>query len=280
MTTYFGYLTVREEVIALINEANPGVAPWLNEQLVLTPSHIDWEQDAQNLVVTDGRYLKYQTLEYTLRDFGRLFQLVKTPVLAKEGDTIASVVEKFCSMYNLPPFLPTDFIDEYFLIGTIHFINGKTRIRSTFSEYSLGWIGEIDIYIEDGDTSLVDVVTTTTLEGFSYPDEVEEEKSSAWAFSSHADLMELATPLSALTKDSVLDDVDLIQNIILLLLDQNMVMGEDRVAATEALSTGLYGAVVEYTTTLITGQHALVVPLNVNPLYYGKMFIAFTPPEV
>lgn len=162
---------IRDELVRLINDANPAGPHWAPAELSIEYRSYDPQTDNNTIWVRDltGRYFSYRDFEYHRVEFSLLFKGITPLVQVRDGESVAAVLKRFCTQYGLPTFLASDFEDPSLFTQTVHLIDGRGQLTAVFAEDSLGWHGVLDFGLWDGIPHLSKAIKTTTLDGFSSP---------------------------------------------------------------------------------------------------------------
>lgn len=162
---------IRDELVRLINSANPEGPQWLPAELSLEYKSYDPQTDNNTIWARDttGRFFSYRDFQYHRVEFALLFKGIAPMVMVRDGEGMAAVIRRFCTQYGLPQLLNTDFADSTFFTQQVHLIDGRGKVTTAFAENSLGWHGTLEFGIWDGIPHLDTAITTTKLDGFSSP---------------------------------------------------------------------------------------------------------------
>lgn len=162
---------IRDELVRLIKVANPNGPDWKPSELSITYKSYDPQTDNNTIWVKDltGRFFSYRDFEYHRVEFALLFLGISPVVQVRDGETVSTVLKRFCTQYGLPQFLASDFEDPSLFTQTVHLIDGRGNLTAIFADDSLGWHGILDIGLWDGIPLLSKAIKNTTLDGFSSP---------------------------------------------------------------------------------------------------------------
>lgn len=162
---------IRDELVRLIKVANPGGPNWTPAELSIEYKSYDPQTDNNTIWVRDltNRFFSYRDFEYHRVEFSLLFKGITPMVQVRDGETVATVLRRFCIQYGLPQFLATDFEEASLFTQPIHLIDGRGNLTAIFAENSLGWHGILDIGLWDGIPHLSKAIKNTDLDGFTPP---------------------------------------------------------------------------------------------------------------
>ena len=168
MTTIFGYNTIQDEVVGLINAANADYnADFTSSNLKLTLGDYDTLENRQYFTAVDlsGRYFGViDDLQFFKRNFQTLFKGITIYVQVNSGSTNREILTALCNQQGLPPFTDNDFatglLDLVTEVG-----DTETLINWPIQTSSWGWTGNVTFYLRNTKSSLTTLLGDGNLSG-------------------------------------------------------------------------------------------------------------------
>lgn len=169
MTTIFGYATIKDEIVSLINAANADYgSDFATADLDVSLGEFDIADSRQRFVVKDlsGKYFGIRNdVGVFKRNFQTLFRGITLHIQSGTGLKNSAILQILADTYGLEPFAASDFADGL-LDLTTDVGDDEVLVTWPFASTSWSWTGNCVFYLRNEKSSLGGLITDDFLEVF------------------------------------------------------------------------------------------------------------------